>query len=349
MTESELRDHFNQFGDVDYVSIVRDRATKESKGFAYIKYHRMSHAAKAFEDCDRTFKPVFADPKPQKSNYHESNGADRMNGPGSTTSASTTASVSAGYDMLSYMDTSHTNPDGNCRLTVIASSLINQDQLWRLFDLVPGLDFCELKYRDVRNNRAVGAAVYTNARSAQYARDKLHGFEYPPGERLIVKLDTGPASETWPPPPGPPLQYNMGGEAGVAQAMNNLQLNAPPAAPAAPSYIYDPAYCSIALPPPQPLSHPDCPVVERLFLVCSPAQPPVYVVKDVFCRFGGLIDLYFLNGKRCGYALFSNGEAALKALSTMNGQEICGVRLKVMKAEPRKIHENAIQNQPEQM
>ena len=101
--------------------------------------------------------------------------------------------------------------------------------------------------------------------------------------------------------------------------------------------------------PPQPLSHPDCPVVERLFLVCSPAQPPVYVVKDVFCRFGGLIDLYFLNGKRCGYALFSNGEAALKALSTMNGQEICGVRLKVMKAEPRKIHENAIQNQPEQM
>ena len=29
--------------------------------------HRMSHAAKAFEGCERTFKPVFADPKPQKS------------------------------------------------------------------------------------------------------------------------------------------------------------------------------------------------------------------------------------------------------------------------------------------
>lgn len=27
----------------------------------------MSHAAKAFESCERTFKPVFADPKPQKS------------------------------------------------------------------------------------------------------------------------------------------------------------------------------------------------------------------------------------------------------------------------------------------
>ena len=139
----------------------------------------------------------------------------------------------------------------------------------------------------------------------------------------------------------------MGSENGVmsaTQMMRNVQLSPPgPAAlPSGPApYIYDPAYCSIALPPPQPLSHRECPVVERLFLVCSPSLPPVYVVKDVFSRFGGLIDLYFLNGKKCGYALFSSEEGAQKALSTMNGQEICGVRLKVMTAEPRKINENA--------
>ena len=52
--ESEVTEHFKQFGDIDYVSVVRDRHTKESKGFAYIKFHRMSHAAKAFEDCDRS-------------------------------------------------------------------------------------------------------------------------------------------------------------------------------------------------------------------------------------------------------------------------------------------------------
>lgn len=40
MTDSELREHFEQFGDIDYVSIVKDRETKESKGFAYVKYHR---------------------------------------------------------------------------------------------------------------------------------------------------------------------------------------------------------------------------------------------------------------------------------------------------------------------
>ena len=210
MGESELREHFNQFGDVDYVSIVRDRTTKESKGFAYIKYHRMSHAAKAFESCERTFKPVFADPKPQKSGYHEG-GGDRIGpGPGSTTSASTTASVSAGYDMLSYMDTSHSNPEGNCRLTVISSPIINQDQLWRLFDLVPGLDYCDLKRpegrgRD-RQNKAWGTVVYNNPQSATYAKEKLHGFEYPPGHRLIIKFDEVP-------PPGysiaPPSPYSM--------------------------------------------------------------------------------------------------------------------------------------------
>ena len=68
-TEQDLKNHFTKFGDIDYVSIVRDRVSKENKGFAYVKYHRMSHAAKAFEGCDRSYKPVFADPKPQKNTF----------------------------------------------------------------------------------------------------------------------------------------------------------------------------------------------------------------------------------------------------------------------------------------
>lgn len=166
-TESELKEHFDEFGDVDYVSIVKDRNTKEAKGFGYVKYHRMSHAARAFEGCDRSYKPVFADPKPQK-DYHGH--GDRMGGPGSTASGSTSASMSAGYEMLSYMDTSHSNPEGNCRLQAVCSPNINQDQLWRLFDLVPGLDYCELKDSRSRQSRdrskAYGVVVYNNPQSA---------------------------------------------------------------------------------------------------------------------------------------------------------------------------------------
>ena len=40
MDEKELREKFSDYGDIDYVSIIRDRQTKENKGFAYVKYHR---------------------------------------------------------------------------------------------------------------------------------------------------------------------------------------------------------------------------------------------------------------------------------------------------------------------
>ena len=411
--ESELRDHFNQFGDVDYVSIVRDRTSKESKGFAYIKYHRMSHAAKAFEDCDRSFKPVFADPKPQKSGYQESNGGERLNGPGSTTSASTTASVSAGYDMLSYMDTSHSNPEGNCRLTVIASSLINQDQLWRLFDLVPGLDYCELKrsdnrQRDRQNNKAFGSVVFNNPQSATYAKEKLHGFEYPPGHRLIVKFEEvgGPGGYTvappgpymtpprpgqtycHPPPPGPPNGYHsvhpgprMAPPPQQQQQQHQPRIANPPVIPtdlqsladtiaqatsliqaagfappghnqpalAIPGETYDPSYCSVKLPSPQPLAPMDSVVGERLFIVCTPSPPPLYALKDVFGRFGGLIDIYLLNGKTCGYAKYAAQESAEAAVTALHGQEVCGARLKVMPADPQDKNSDTTRKRPKMM
>ena len=37
-TETDIRNHFSEFGEIEHISIVRDRQTKESKGFAYVKY-----------------------------------------------------------------------------------------------------------------------------------------------------------------------------------------------------------------------------------------------------------------------------------------------------------------------
>ena len=380
MGENDLKDHFNQFGDVDYVSIVRDRSTKESKGFAYVKYHRMSHAAKAYELSDRSFKPVFADPKPVKSGYHDNGGGDRT-GPGSTASASTTASVSAGYDMLTYMDTSHSNPDGNCRLAVTASSTVNQDQLWRLFDLIPGLDYCELKRPDGRgrdrSGKSVGTVVFNNPQSATYAKEKLHGFEYPPGHRLIVKFEENanhgynappplaynmhipraqgfiapppghhaayPLAPRMPPPGPPPVRQSIPTDLQsladtIAQATSLIQAagyaNNHPAGNSVPE-TYDPSYCSVKLPGPQPLAPTDSPVAERLFIVCTPYNPVIYILKDVFGRFGNLIDIYLLPGKTCGYAKYACKESAEKTVAALHGQEICGNRLKVMLADPQ--------------
>merc|ERR1719266_1607862 len=93
---------------------------------------------------------------------------------------------------------------------------------------------------------------------------------------------------------------------------------------------YDPAYCSVSLPSPQVLSPMETTVAERLFVVCTPGPPPIYALKDVFGRFGGLIDVYLLKGKRCGYALFSSSESAEEARTALNGQEVLGSRMKVM-------------------
>ena len=52
-------------------------------------------------------------------------------------------------------------PDAGCRgLQVIAPAVLTQDQLWRLFDLVPGLDYCHLK-SDPRS-RMVGLLFWSN-------------------------------------------------------------------------------------------------------------------------------------------------------------------------------------------
>ena len=52
----------------------------------------------------------------------------------------------------------------------------------------------------------------------------------------------------------------------------------------------------------------------RLFIVCHPGPPPTYALKDVFSRFGGLIDVYMLNGKTYGYAKYLTKESAEKAI-----------------------------------
>jgi hypothetical protein len=60
---------------------------------------------------------------------------------------------------------------------------------------------------------------------------------------------------------------------------------------AGPADTYDPSFCSAKLPSPQPMVDQDTPVAERLFIVCAPHPPPPNVLKDVFCRFGDLIEV----------------------------------------------------------
>lgn len=39
-TEDNLYEEFSKYGEIDDVTIIRDRQTREGKGFAYIKYKK---------------------------------------------------------------------------------------------------------------------------------------------------------------------------------------------------------------------------------------------------------------------------------------------------------------------
>lgn len=58
---------------------------------------------------------------------------------------------------------------GEVQLNVIVSSSVNQDQLWRLFDIVPGLEYCHITGECNRNSNYATAA-YSSFDKAQYAR-----------------------------------------------------------------------------------------------------------------------------------------------------------------------------------
>ncbi|KAJ9575632.1 hypothetical protein L9F63_007493, partial [Diploptera punctata] len=339
MTDQMLRDHFKQFGDIDYVSVIKDRETKESKGFAYVKFHKVSHAAKAFEGCDRSFKAVFAEPKRQKTPFEM---YERFSGP------SAVMPYDASYSPFSSKGSNFTNPEGYTTLRVIASPNLNQDQLWKLFDLVPGLDFLQMDTKSrMGKGQGHAVAVYSNPQAAAYAKEKLHGFEYPPGQRLIVKPELSIHNDLPIPhlpraaaPRNPALQTDLATLAEtIAQATSIIQAAGLTQGAAnnvaATRETYDPSYCSVKLPGPQPLAPMDAETAERLFIVCHPGPPPMFAMRDVFGRFGNLIDVHMLNGKNCGYAKYASKESADHAIETLHGQEVCGVRLKVMAADPR--------------
>lgn len=191
MTDSDLEKEFSEYGAIDYAQVVKDRNTNESKGFGYVKFKKISSAAKAFEECDKKFKAVFAEPKKPRNAEHtekySSNGAALpMFDHGQQSNNSSLVKSSVAMDIAKM----HPYPEGFTKLQVIVHPALNQDQLWKLFDLVPGLDYCHVntdaRYRAPRGQAIV---VYKNANAAAYAREKFHGFEYPLGHRMIVKPD----------------------------------------------------------------------------------------------------------------------------------------------------------------
>ena len=363
-TEEDLRAEFNQYGPVEYVNILKDKRTQESKGLGYVKYFRFSHAAKAFENVDPSFKPKFAEPRPQ---------AGRFDDRGSERSFGSTGGF-GGFDggfgdfgpassRRPKFESSIPNPSGTCRLAFMCSSFATQDKVGRLFDIIPGLEYCELTQQDPRGDRVYGTAVYNNPNSAAYALEKLHGFDYPSGSRLLIKFDDSGATRGAQAGAGAGAGGVGGGEAGarlpaeIKTLVNTIQhatemLNqagygdmvSVPGASASGAVVFNPETMFTGeLPPPQPILQGNPTSAERLFVVFKDPRgdvPPQHILDDVFSRFGNMINVYMLKGRRCGYVKYATKESAQQAIATLNEQTLCGSFMKVMVAEDSYAEKN---------
>jgi hypothetical protein len=74
-----------------------------------------------------------------------------MHADSSQSNIGSASSTTSNYDVFPYENHTAASTEGFSRLAVVASSSVNQDQLWKLFDIIPGLDYCEK--RETKNRQ----------------------------------------------------------------------------------------------------------------------------------------------------------------------------------------------------
>uniref|UniRef100_A0A8C4WTZ6 RNA binding motif protein 45 n=1 Tax=Eptatretus burgeri TaxID=7764 RepID=A0A8C4WTZ6_EPTBU len=370
-TEEDLKSNFQEFGDIEYCRIQRDKVSGEGKGYGYVRYMRPSQAALAIENSDRRFRAILAEPKYRLN----------PNPQGDWHQPPESMHANFGYDPcfqgvppifknmgpktlpLPHFDdfgchpgpplsnlTSDDSLDFSRWLSVTMDPCITREQLTALFGLIPGLDFCDAQ-KDVINSCRLGYVRYNNPASAIYAKEKLNQFEYPPGSPMMIHfakdVEAATSGEN-------PLRL-MALQLVTAQVMAEVSSHFTDRAQPGRGQMVQPqmmqstqqtrhangdfetSFTTARLPPKQPLAPMNTPMKERLFVVCSSsAPPPPEALTNAFCRFGNLIEIYMLPSKSYGYAKYADESSAKAAIEALHGQEVCGVRLKVLPADPPK-------------
>lgn len=338
-TEQDIRDDFSVYGPIESVLIQKDRNTGEPRGFAYVTFKKFSAAAHAFEKCDRKYRAIFAMPKGANPKRPSTTFESSINDLANTPSSSSTA-------LMSLMNTASR---GYTRVNFLCCPNLTRMHVEGLFDIVPGLIDCRF-YVDLVRHCGKGVASYSNPISAAYAVDKLNEFEYPPGMKIFVKPEMSTfdahnqsfnnlshvthnlrnAMKAANSQNAPDLAQLT---AAIAEASKLIKMATKGVAEDHTPDVNDLNYCSVKLPPPKPLADIDSTVAKRCFLVCKPQPPPLTVLRDIFCRFGDLINVYTLPNKTVGYARYASAKAAEEAMRVLHGAEVCGVRIKVLEAE----------------
>ncbi|XP_058117277.1 RNA-binding protein 45-like [Anopheles ziemanni] len=160
-----VKAEFSKISAVNSVQLVPDKKSP-GNNVAYLTFESFLDAALAYETAKPEHKAKFAKIKPRKVSLE-----------------SQPQEAKAFFRPFTRRRSSALLPP--TKLTVLCSSTLTQNQIWRLFDIIPGLVNCSISHDG--GSMGTATVTYNNSQSAKYARDKLHKFEYPIGEKIVVR------------------------------------------------------------------------------------------------------------------------------------------------------------------
>ncbi|XP_062972415.1 RNA-binding protein 45-like isoform X2 [Elgaria multicarinata webbii] len=365
-TEENLWDMFKVYGEIIFCIIERSKFFRHNKGLAYIKFTKASEAASAIEGCDKSFKAAWAEDEDKTDSTAPSEQESCVNGPkqnydeqGSSLNTLGVKNLSPSKPPEYYENDCHvssTNEETNShevkrnsmyiseptslertdtrshefvsrRLSVVSQSPFVQKQLFSLFNLIPGLESCET-HQDPHSNCGYAVIQYTTTAAAIYAKKKLHGFEYPFGNRLLITFiedgtdGTDLAKEIATQLLSSQLSSKTWNKNSALQLLGSSSSNPPPQ-----------LQTDAELPSSKRKAPPDSSVRERLFVMFSPHPLPEDILDNVLSRFGNFINIYLIPGENMGYATFADRASASNAIAMLHGKTVNGVKLKVMLAD----------------
>lgn len=347
VSESDIFDHFAEFGTVTSVHLQKDKGSDQCKGFAYVNFNSFYDAAKAFEECDSKYRPIFATPKeelkrPRVNDEFDNYYSNQNNGSSSWKDDSFDQRNHSKYDFDNkdnIVGLIKTRPQNFDSINVTCSPGVPQKYIEQLFSIIPGM--VNFRYSS-EFNESKALIKYDSEVAAAHAVESLNFYEFPSGEMITVNAYHSPLTQA-----ANNLSEIVSNFRNVKESSSDMLQLAQAIAEASnliksvakekmPDNYNDYEYiCGVKLPMAKPMASKGSKVAQRCFLVLKPMPPPQHVLHNLFCRFGDLIEVSMFPNKTFGFAKYASSRAAQEAMTTLHGSTIYGIKFKVIEADER--------------
>ncbi|XP_063828582.1 RNA-binding protein 45-like [Ostrinia nubilalis] len=198
---------------------------------------------------------------------------------------------------------------------------------------------------DTYNGICKAVVTYDSEKAAAYALERINNYEFPSGEIVTIKPDDNPLNKVASNLANIVNSFKNSLDAGnpnllqladaIAQTSSLIKAATTGKIDQKVHTSESETYGNVCLPPPQPTVGTMHRVAQRCFIVCKPYPPSLSVLRDIFCRFGDLIDVCTFPNKTFGFVKYASIRAAQEAMRTLNGKVLHGVHYKVLEADER--------------